>query len=85
MYRVEYLPRAVEDLEQLDRTVSHHIFRRLRWLADHFNSISPEPLKGDFGGLFKFRVGDYRIIYEVDRTLKVITVHLVGHRRDIYS
>jgi mRNA-degrading endonuclease RelE of RelBE toxin-antitoxin system len=61
MYRVEYLPRAVEDLEQLDRTVSHRIFGRLRWLADHFNSISPEA------------------------TLRVITVHLVGHRRDTYS
>jgi len=30
-------------------------------------------------------VGDYRIIYEVDRIIRVITIDRIGHRRDIYE
>ncbi|MBI4189547.1 MAG: type II toxin-antitoxin system RelE/ParE family toxin [Betaproteobacteria bacterium] len=45
----------------------------------------PETLSGDLSGLSKIRVGDYRILYEPDHNRKVLTVHLVGHRREIYS
>jgi mRNA interferase RelE/StbE len=46
--------------------------------------LIPERLQGRFKGLFKLRVGDYRIIYELDDPRRLIVVHLVGHRRDIY-
>ncbi|HEY6290041.1 MAG TPA: type II toxin-antitoxin system RelE/ParE family toxin [Terriglobia bacterium] len=85
MYLIEFLPRALEELRGAGSSDSQHILRRLRWLADHLDSMSPEALKSNLAGLFKFRVGDYRIIYEVDRRRKIVTVHLVGHRREIYS
>ena len=31
------------------------------------------------------RVGSYRVIYEINRKERLLTVHLVGHRRDIYK
>lgn len=34
--------------------------------------------------LYRIRVGDYRIIYEVDTQAKEITVHYVRHRREVY-
>lgn len=34
--------------------------------------------------LYRLRVGDYRIVYEVDREAEQITVHYVRHRRDVY-
>ena len=84
MYRVELLPQAVSDLQGLDKPVAQRILNKLRWLAENFESINPEALVGPLQGLSKLRVGDYRLIYEADRLNKLITVHLIGHRREIY-
>jgi len=35
-------------------------------------------------GLYRVRVGDYRIIYEVDASAKIILIHYVRHRREVY-
>jgi mRNA interferase RelE/StbE len=34
--------------------------------------------------LYRIRVGDYRIVYEVDTEAKQITIHHVRHRREVY-
>jgi mRNA interferase RelE/StbE len=85
MFRVEFLPEALEDLKRLDRAVVHRVFKKLRWLSENFDSLQPEGLSGPLAGLLKLRVGDYRVLYEAKRTGKRLTVHLVGHRRDIYK
>jgi mRNA interferase RelE/StbE len=64
--------------------VARRIADRIRWLSEHFEEITPEPLKGDPAGLFKFREGDYRIIYEPLRKERLIVVPEIGHRREIY-
>jgi mRNA interferase RelE/StbE len=85
MYQVEFRPRAAQDFDDLDELVADRLLKKLRWLAVNFESVKPEPLTGAFSGLFKLRVGDYRIIYQPDRERKVLTVRLVGHRREIYE
>ena len=60
------------------------IVRRIRWLAENLDMVRPVALKGDLTGLYKLRVGDYRIVYEVLHNKEVIVVHLIGHRRDVY-
>jgi mRNA interferase RelE/StbE len=85
MYQVEFRPRAAQDLENLDQVVADRVLKKLHWLAQNLDSVKPEPLAGPFSGLFKLRVGDYRIIYQANREKKVLTVRLVGHRRDIYD
>ncbi len=85
MYQVEFRPKAAEDFEGLDRAVAQRLLKKLRWLAENFDSLKPEPLTGPFTGLFKLRAGDYRIIYQANREKEVLTVRLVGHRRDIYD
>jgi mRNA interferase RelE/StbE len=57
----------------------------LKWLAEHFDETKAETLSGEFEGLMKLRVGDYRAIYRLDRKKKVITVVAVGHRRSVYK
>lgn len=42
------------------------------------------PLRGDLQGLWKYRVGSFRIIYEIFRSRLVITVIDIGDRKDIY-
>jgi mRNA interferase RelE/StbE len=85
MYQVEFRPKAAEDFEKLDEAIAARLLIKLRWLAENFESVKPEPLAGPFSGLHKLRVGDYRVVYSVDRHKKVLTVRLVGHRREIYE
>ena len=44
-----------------------------------------EPLKWDLEGKRKFRIGHYRIIYEIQVSERAIEIFAVGHRRDIYE
>jgi mRNA interferase RelE/StbE len=84
MYQVEFLPQAINDLQRLDPPIAQRVVNKLRWLAENFDSIRREALAGPLTGLRKLRVGDYRVIYEPDRENRLITVHLIGHRREIY-
>jgi len=84
-YLVEYDPQAVIDLEQLPKTIQKRVVSKIQWLADNFAQIQPLPLSANLAGFYKLRVGDYRIIYEVDRIIRVITIDRIGHRRDIYE
>jgi mRNA interferase RelE/StbE len=83
-YGVEFRQEAVDGLRHLDKAVAQRILRRLRWLSDNFDTVTPERLSAEFKGLFKFRVGSYRVIYEVKRIERLLTIHFVGHRKDIY-
>lgn len=42
------------------------------------------PLKGEFKGCWKYRVGSYRIIYQVRHAELVIVIIDIGHRREVY-
>ena len=54
-------------------------------MAENFGLITPQPLKGEWKDKFKLRVGDYRVIYSVNEDEKRITIHMAGHRRNIYK
>lgn len=85
MFTVRLLKPASRGLDRLDKAVATRVVRRLRWLAENLESINPEPLRGDLQGLYKPREGDYRIAYEILRGERLIMVHLIGHRREIYK
>jgi mRNA interferase RelE/StbE len=84
-YRVEFKPEAVDALRHLDKAVAQRIFRRLRWLSENFDILTPEALTADLKGLFKLRVGSYRVIYEAKQKERLLTIHFVGHRKDVYK
>jgi mRNA interferase RelE/StbE len=85
MYEIEFHLRAAKDLERLDRAVASKILAKIRWLAANLGTIKPEALVGQFEGLSKLRVGDYRVIYQLDHEAKVLKIELVGHRRESYN
>ena len=68
----------------MDKQVGQRIVRRIRWLAENLDDVKPEALTGDLAGLFKLRVGSYRVIYEILHDERTIVIHLIGHRREIY-
>ena len=85
MFAPRILKGASRELERLDPAVARRIVDRIRWLAVNIENIRPEPLKGDLAGFFKFREGDYRVIYEILRKEHLVVIHSVGHRSTIYK
>ena len=83
--QVRLMPEAVDDLSCLDRIIAYRILTKIRWLSENLDNLTPELLIGEWGGLFKLRVGSYRVVYTVSPKDQLITVHLIGHRRDIYK
>ncbi len=85
MYQVIILPKALNDLSRIDKIIANRITDKLTWLSGNIESITPFPLSGKYSELYKLKVGDWRVIYDVDYNKKIITVHKVGHRSKIYK
>jgi len=85
VHQVVVLPKALNDLSKLDKTVFRRIIEKLSWLSENIESITPLSLTGNYTDLFKLRIGDWRVIYDINHEQKMITVHKVGHRSEIYK
>jgi mRNA interferase RelE/StbE len=86
-WSIELGPMAKRHLKQLDpqiaRRVSRFLLERVAPLEDP-RSIG-EALKGsELGELWKYRVGDYRIIASIEDKLVRILVVRIGNRREVY-
>ncbi|MDQ3460707.1 MAG: type II toxin-antitoxin system RelE/ParE family toxin [Deinococcota bacterium] len=84
MYSVRILDAASQELAKLDKSVARRIIKRVNWLAGHVEDIKPEVLTGGLAHLFKLRVGDYRVLYQILEDEQRIVIHKVGHRRNVY-
>ena len=82
IYRVVLERRAENALDALDRQTRLRISNALSRLAE--NPLTAPNVKALAHGGFRLRVGDYRILYNIDDEVLVILVVKVGHRRDVY-
>ena len=86
-WKVEFLPQAERNVQDLDRPVARRIarflFHRVAKLENP-RSIG-ESLHGpELGELWKYRVGAYRVICKIEDARLVVLVVRVGHRSEIY-
>jgi len=81
--KIEWAKDALDDLQKIDKPVVKRILKKISWLSQHFDDITPEPLSGELVGTFKLRIGDWRVIYTIEND--VITIQAVGHRREVYT
>ncbi len=83
-YLVVYRPEvAAEDLPPIPRNVQARIMRAIEGRLMTEPARYGERLRRSLAGLWKLRVGDYRICYEIQE--RTVTVWAVRHRRDIYA
>ncbi len=86
VWRVEFHRAAVRDLRKLDADGQRRVLRYLRERI----AGSEDPrrfghaLTGDRKGLWRYRVGDYRIVAAIEDDRFVVLVVTVGHRREVY-
>jgi mRNA interferase RelE/StbE len=86
-WRIELDPAARKELDRLDRPIAQRI---LRFLAERLAPLEDprslgEALKGaKLGELWKYRVGDYRIIADIQDNTVCILIVRIGNRREVY-
>ena len=85
MFRVDLTPGAERDIARLDANVRQRVLKRLRWLGQNAEQARHERLKGSLKDLYKLHVGDQRVLYDLLPAEKLLRVHQVGHRREIYK
>jgi len=52
-------------------------------LADEPRPDGSRKLRGA-GDLYRIRVGSYRVVYEIDDSIRIVVISRIGHRRDVY-
>ncbi len=83
VYRIELKPSAVESLSKIPLSYRKRISRKIDQLADNPRPRGVEKLAGE-ESLYRVRVGDYRIIYQICDSKLLIVVVRIGSRGDIY-
>ncbi|MEK7472765.1 MAG: type II toxin-antitoxin system RelE/ParE family toxin [Patescibacteria group bacterium] len=83
MYSYEFKTKALKQLKKLDKTVQKKIVCKLDQISKEEILFSNRRLTKFKIGSYRLRIGDYRVIYDIDG--KMITVLLLGHRKDIYK
>lgn len=84
MYKVCYLDSVEKDLAGLDRPLQKRILGKIE---DH---LVKDPrglgkaLAGQFKGFYRYRIGDFRVIYKIAEAEILILVVRIGHRKDVY-
>jgi len=76
---------AEEDLKRISYLDKKRILTKIKWLKENFEKITPMPLHGVWQGFFKFRIGIWRVIYEIEYNRKIIIIHYIGKRDTIYK
>ena len=86
-YTIELTPAAEKALLKLgkkDRAIMVRLDRALLSLSDNPTPPNSKHLVGEVANLYRLRVGNYRIIYQVDGGKLIVLVVHVGHRKDVY-
>ena len=86
MYRVAFTEKALKSLKKLDPNVSKML---LAWVRKNLEDCTDprqhgKALVGDHSGQWGYRVGDYRLIAEIEDDEIIILVLNIGHRKNIY-
>lgn len=86
-YPIELTPAAEKALAKVaksNRALLKRIDRTLLSLAKNPIPAGSKHLAGEVPPLYRVRVGDYRILYQIEEDILVLLVVHVGHRRDVY-
>lgn len=82
-YQIEITPAAKRQIKKLIKPTQELIIHRLEQLAASPRPLGVLKMEGE-DNLYRVRVGDYRIIYQIQDRVLLIVVVKVGHRGDVY-
>ncbi len=83
-WRIELTATASKQLSKLGKVEAARIIAFLRDRVADAPRSTGKPLTGPLGGVWRYRVGDYRVICELNDGRMVVLVVRIGHRGDVY-
>lgn len=84
MYKLVWDKEAIKDLKVIDKKKSIDLVKKVaQQLTKNPNELGKK-LAGRFKGLYRYRYGNYRIIYQIFEEEITIVIVKVGHRKNIY-
>ncbi|MBI4284609.1 MAG: type II toxin-antitoxin system RelE/ParE family toxin [Chloroflexi bacterium] len=82
-YEVVFARSARRELQALPLTVAERILKKVERLAIEPRPAGCQKLRGYFD-LWRIRVGEYRVIYSIDDTTRIIDIAVIRHRSEAY-
>jgi mRNA-degrading endonuclease RelE of RelBE toxin-antitoxin system len=82
VYEVIYTDRALKDLKKLSQKECRAIFGKIQWLAENADVVKHERMVGHKE--YSLHVGQFRILYLLDRTKRRIVIQIVGKHDEAY-
>lgn len=87
MHKVIYSKSSIKDLKKLDITLAQRIIKKVDFFACQNNPLDFAKSLKQFGDdKYRFRIGDYRVIFKIDAngTVKILMILNIKHRKEIY-
>lgn len=82
-YRIERKKSAQKEIDELEESVRKRVLAELDSLAENPRHPGTLKMKGGLG--YRARVGDFRIIYDIDDAAQLVTVLTVADRSGVYK
>jgi mRNA interferase RelE/StbE len=83
LYSVDLMPQAQKDLDGFSGKLLSRFEETILGLYDDPRPHNAKKLTGS-GSRWRIRVGDYRVLYEIDDARKIVEVYRIAHRREVY-
>ena len=86
-YKIEVTKSFLKQFGKLDRNVQEMIYT---WIYKHIYECEDprsygKPLQNDLNGLWRYRIGDYRLIVDIKDKKAIILMIKIGHRKEVYK
>ena len=82
-YRLEVKEKAVKELAKVRPDMGMRLLKFIESLASDPKPRKSHKLSGSIN-CYRLRVGDYRVLYQVDDKEELVTIYKIGHRREVY-
>ena len=86
-YKVVYTKKSLGQLKKLDRKVAGNIVRKVSFYARNNSKNYAKKLKHPAFGEYRFRVGDWRVIFDLDKSgkINILFILAIKHRKGVYK
>ncbi len=85
-YKISIADSAEDDFSRLDKSVQQHIFKYLKKIEECEDPRTlSEQLQENLSMYWKYRVGDYRLVAEIQDEQFIVLMLVIAHRREVYK
>ena len=83
-YSILFARSARKELAALSNSLIERILRKIESLAVEPRPAGCKKLQGN-SNLWRIRIGDYRVVYSIDKVIEIIEIIRIKHRREVYD